>query len=196
MASDVVTLLAAARTAVAHVKTVVPFGASNRAADYAESYEKHHKAIEGKDPNVLDKALGGMTAFLPLLTGANRALQIKDEISGSAATDVIGRFRQISDLTMRTKAGNCNEQSITAFVYLYDRGIRPLAWMHLTNGKHAFVVLGRTAKSGDDPSKWGDTAVVCDPWNNEAYFLPAVQGQGILQTKWGCGTATAVFGVE
>ena len=57
MASDVVTLLAAARTAVAHVKTVVPFGASNRAADYVESYEKNQKAIEGKDPNVLDKAL-------------------------------------------------------------------------------------------------------------------------------------------
>ena len=196
MASDVTTLLAAAKIAVANVKAMVPFGASNRAADYVESYEKNRKAIEGKDPNVIDKALGVMTGFLPLLTGANRAMQIGDELSGNAATDMLGRFRQISDFTKRTKAGNCSEQSITAFVYLYDHGVRPLAWMHLTNGKHAFVVLGRKAKSGDDPSKWGDSAVVCDPWNNEAYVLPPAQGQSILQTKWGCGTSTAVFGVE
>lgn len=196
MASDVNTLLAAAKTAVASVKTMVPFGASNRAADYVESYEKNRKAIEGKDPNILDKSLGVMTGFLPLLTGANRAIQIGDEVSGNAAKDMLGRFRQIFEITKRTKAGNCNEQSITAFVCLYDQGVRPLAWMHLTNGKHAFVVLGRTPKSGDDPSKWGDSAVVCDPWNNEAYVLPADRGQGILQGKWGCGTATAVFGVE
>jgi hypothetical protein len=196
MASDVNTLLAAARTAVASVKAMVPFGASNRPADYVESYEKNRKAIEGKDPNVLDKTLGVMTGFLPLLTGANRAIQIGNEVSGNAATDMLGRFRQISEITKRTKAGNCNEQSITAFVHLYDQGFRPLSWMHLTNGKHAFVVLGRTPKSGDDPSKWGDGAVVCDPWNNEAYALPAEQGQSILRAKWGCGTATAVYGVE
>jgi hypothetical protein len=196
MASDVNTLLAAAKTGVATVKTMVPFGASNRAADYVESYDKNRKAIEGKDPNVLDKTLGVMTGFLPLLTGANRAIQIGDEVSGNAAKDMLGRFRQIFEITRRTKAGNCNEQSITAFVSLYDRGVRPLAWMHLTNGKHAFVVLGRTPKSGDDPSKWGDSAVVCDPWNNEAYVLPAERGRSILQAKWGCGTATPVFGVE
>ena len=99
MASDVTTLLAAAKIAVANVKAMVPFGASNRAADYVESYEKNRKAIEGKDPNVIDKALGVMTGFLPLLTGANRAMQIGDELSGNAATDMLGRFRQISDFT-------------------------------------------------------------------------------------------------
>lgn len=196
LASDVTTLLAAAKTAVAHVKTTVPFGAPNRSADYAESYEKNRKAIEGNDPNVVDKVLGAMTYFLPLLTGANRAMQIGDVLSGNAAPGMLARLRQISQFTMRTKAGNCNKQSITAFVYLYDHNVRPLAWMHLTNGKHAFVVLGRKAKSGDDPAKWGDTAVVCDPWNNEGYALPAVQGQSILQAKWGCGTSTAIFGVE
>ena len=196
MPADVTRTVAAAANAVTYVKTNVPFGASNRAGDYVESYEKNRKAIEGQNPNALDKLLGGMTAFLPLLTGANRALQIKDELSGKAATDVIGRFRQISALTIRTKAGNCNEQSITAFIFLYDLGIRPLAWMHLTNGKHAFVVIGRKPGSGDDPSGWGDEAVVCDPWNREAYALPAVQGPGILQAKWSCKSATAVFGVE
>jgi hypothetical protein len=196
MATDVTTYVSAARGAVTFVKEKVRFGASNRVSDYAESYEKHHKAIEGRNPGRVDKVMGAMTAFLPLLTGANRAQQVWNEATGEAPSDPIARFRQIAEITMRTGAGNCNEQSITAFMFLYDRGVRPLAWMHLTNGKHAFVVLGRTPKSGDDPKDWGDTAVICDPWNNEAYALPAVQGQSILQTKWSCGTAKAQFGVE
>lgn len=196
MATDVSTYLSAAKTAVSFVKEKVRFGASNRPGDYGASYDRNRKAIEGENPGPVDKVMGAMTAFLPLLTGANRAQQIWNETTGNAPSDPIARFRQISDITIRTGAGNCNEQSITAFIHLYDRGIRPLAWMHLTNGRHAFVVLGRTPKSGDDPSKWGDTAVVCDPWNNEAYALPAVQATSILQTKWSCPTATAQFGVE
>lgn len=196
MPADVSTYLSAAKNAVSFVKAKVPYGASNRASDYAESWEKNRKKIEGNDPNVLDRTLGAMTAFLPLLTGANRAQQIWNEASGEAPSDPIARFRQIAEITMRTGAGNCNEQSIVAFMFLHDRGIRPLAWMHLTNDKHAFVVLGRTPKSGIDPAKWGDAAVVCDPWNKEAYALPAVQGASILQTKWSCGTARAQFGVE
>lgn len=196
MPSDIATYLSAAKAAVSYVKERVPFGASNRASDYAESYEKNRKKIEGENPGPVDKVMGAMTAFLPLMTGANRAQQIWNEATGEAPSDPIARFRQIAEITTRTKAGNCNEQSIVAFLYLYDRGNRPLAWMHLTSGTHAFVVVGRKPKSGIDPSNWGDTAVVCDPWNNEAYFLPAGEGQQILQAKWGCGTAKAEFGVE
>ena len=196
MAADVKSNLAVAKEAVAWVKTAVPFGASNRGEDYVESWKKNRKKIEGPDPGVLDRVLGGMTAFLPLLTGANRAMQIKGEVTGTAAPDYLSRFRQIYEITLRTKAGNCNEQSITAFVWLLDRGVRPLAWMHLTTGKHAVVVVGRKPGSGDDPSKWGDTAVVCDPWAGEAYPLPAEKGVALLQSRWGCSTARAEFGVE
>ncbi len=196
MSRPVANYLAAAANAVAYVRGKVPYGASNRGSDYVESWEKNHAKIEGPDPGLVDRAMGGMTAFLPLLTGANRALQIWNEVSGNAPSDPIARFRQVAGITMRVGAGNCNEQSITAFVYLHDLGVRPLAWMHLTSGTHAFVLVGRTARSGDDPANWGDSAVVCDPWNKESYVLPAAQGKGILQSKWGCGTATAVFGVE
>jgi hypothetical protein len=196
MSDVVVEYLNAARSAVSYVKARVPFGAANRPSDYAESYEKNRAKIEGPNPGPVDKVMGAMTAFLPLLTGANRAVQIGNEVSGNAPADPIARFRQIAEITTRMKSGNCNEQSITAFIYLYDRGVAPLAWMHLTNGKHAFVVLGRTSSTGDDPAKWGDAAVVCDPWNNESYPLPAVAGQSILQKKWGCGTARAQYQVE
>jgi len=188
--------LAAALNVVYGVKAKVPFGASNRFADYVESYDRHHKAIEGANPNALDKVLGGLTAFLPLMTGANRAQQIYNEVSGNAPQDPLERFRQIANITVKTKAGNCNEQSIVAFMDLYDKGIRPLAWVHLDNGRHAFVVIGRKPKTGNNPKDWGEDCVVCDPWAREAYYLPADSGAGILQTKWGCPTATPQFGVE
>jgi hypothetical protein len=188
--------LAAALNVVKGVKAKVPFGASNRGADYDASYEKFHKKIEGANPNALDKLLGKMTYFLPLLTGANRAQQIYNEKSGNAPSNELERFRQIANITVRTKAGNCNEQSIVAFMDLYDLGIRPIAWMYLDNGRHAFVVVGRKPKTDNNPANWGDDCVVCDPWAGEAYYLPSDTGAGLLQTKWNCATATAQFGVE
>ncbi len=192
---DVTYNLAVARQAVAYVKAKVPFGASNRGADYAESYRKNRAAIEGKDPNVLDRTLGLMTTFLPLLTGANRAQQIWNEKTGTAPEDPIARFRQIAEITTRTKAGNCNEQSITAFVYLYDLRVRPLAWINMIGRDHAFVLVGRAPKSGDDPADWGEATVVCDPWNNEAYTLPPETGASLLHAKWGTSNVHVVYEV-
>lgn len=188
--------LAAALNVVKGVKIKVPFGASNRLSDFQASYERHHKKIEGANPGILDKVLGGMTAFLPLLTGANRAQQIYNETTGEASANPLERFRQVANITVKTKAGNCNEQSIVAFMDLYDLGIRPLAWVHMDNGTHAFVVIGRNPKSGNNPADWGENCVVCDPWANEAYYLPADSGAGILQTKWKSPTATPQFGVQ
>ncbi len=70
--------------------------------------------------------------------------------------------------------GNCGEQSALAFVYLRDKGVRPLDWYQVDDFKHAFVIVGRA--KGSDPLKWetwGWDAVMCDPWRNvvkEALF--------------------------
>src|SRR5215204_254691 len=160
---------AAALNVMKGVKGKVPFGASNRGADYDAAFDKFHKQIEGANPNALDKLLGKMTYFLPLLTGANRAQQIYNEKTGSAPSDELERFRQIANITVRTKAGNFNEQSIVAFMDLYDLGIRPISWMYLDNGRHAFVVVRRIPKTDNNPANWGDDCVVCDPGAGEAY---------------------------
>ena len=67
--------------------------------------------------------------------------------------------------------GNCGEQSAIAFMWLYNKGIRPLEWMRFTDADHAFVVVGRAwNKSFDwDVPNWGPSAVVCDPWKKRAY---------------------------
>jgi hypothetical protein len=46
---------------------------------------KNFIKIEGANPNALDKLLGKMTYFLPLLTGANRAQQIYNGKDGRCA---------------------------------------------------------------------------------------------------------------
>ena len=50
------------------------------------------------------------------------------------------------------------------------RGIYPIDYMHLTNGDHAFVVIGRKPDSVHTRvSTWGGDAVICDGWDNHAY---------------------------
>ena len=68
------------------------------------------------------------------------------------------------------RAGNCGEQAAVAYVYLYHQGVRPLEYVTLANGGHVFVLIGREAGSSlSDYKAWGDEAVVCDPWDNNAY---------------------------
>ena len=57
-----------------------------------------------------------------------------------------------------------------AFVYLYDKGVRPLAWLCLSEGgDHRFVVLGNMSTQITKPETWGPDAVVCDPWHESVY---------------------------
>jgi hypothetical protein len=80
-------------------------------------------------------------------------------------------LRMIAATAENVGCGNCGEQSATAFVYLLDKGVRPLDWMALESpGDHAFVVLSRASGSDDhDPSTWGPAAMVCDPWKGRVY---------------------------
>lgn len=67
--------------------------------------------------------------------------------------------------------GNCGEQAALAFVHLaQDLKARPLDYMSRTNADHAFVVIGRQAGSVEsDHHTWGDSCVVCDPWDGKAF---------------------------
>ena len=69
------------------------------------------------------------------------------------------------------KCGNCAEQAAVSFVYLEDKGIRPIHYMaNVNKGDHGFVVIGRKTGSADgDIGSWGGNAVVCDPWRDRCY---------------------------
>jgi hypothetical protein len=79
-------------------------------------------------------------------------------------------IKYMADAASKAGCGNCEEQSAIAFMYLWDKGIRPLEWVQLLNGNHRFVVIGRDP--GDppqDPAHWAPASCVCDPWNDAVY---------------------------
>lgn len=56
-----------------------------------------------------------------------------------------------------------------AFLFLSERGIRPLDYMCFDGKDHAFVILGRPASMiVGDFSTWADKSAVCDPLRGEA----------------------------
>ena len=75
--------------------------------------------------------------------------------------------------------GNCGEQAALALQYLYDnKQVRTLDYMARTTADHAFVVIGRAANSKvEDPSTWGPTAVVCDPWHEKSYLASEIDDE-------------------
>ncbi len=77
---------------------------------------------------------------------------------------MLGFLRTLGSLAVKNKCGNCGEFSAAAFMYLYDRNIRPLDWCGLKDADHAFVIIGRNAGDASDYTSWGNTAAICDPW--------------------------------
>ena len=76
-------------------------------------------------------------------------------------------IKALAKLTERYGCGNCGELTAVAFMFLYNKGVRPLDYMALSDpADHAFVVIGRGGSRADDSvgGNWGDAAVVCDPW--------------------------------
>jgi len=70
--------------------------------------------------------------------------------------------------------GNCGELAAVAFFYLLDEKLfsKPVEIFQFerTNGDHHFVVIGRKHDSDpNDPAKWGEEAVICDPWSRRIY---------------------------
>jgi hypothetical protein len=88
-------------------------------------------------------------------------------------------MRALASEAIGAKCGNCGEQSAVAFIHLHDiyPTIRPLDYMQRNNGDHAFVVIGRAAGEAKDFASWGDQAVICDPWDRQAYLAKDVPGR-------------------
>ena len=82
----------------------------------------------------------------------------------------LDRIAEIAANCESTRAGNCGEFAALCFIWARRRGIYPLDYMNLTNGDHAFVVIGRKLDSNDrSVGTWGGDAVICDGWDNNAY---------------------------
>jgi hypothetical protein len=157
--------LGQARLAVRYVKERVPTGAANKWSDILESKGGSLLCVLG---NRLSRDVAQLVGYRPQATKGKLDIEI------------------IAYYTEETGCGNCMEQSAVAFTYLLRLGVRPLDWMQITNGDHAFVVVGRKSDSVDsDPESWGVDAAVCDPWYKAAYAASQIHSRLGKSSKYG-----------
>ena len=192
----IVVYLSEANLAVAYVKRSLKFGAGNKWDDAKKAYEVHHEWAEGVAMNMgYPRPLAKVAGLFMYVIGEARVIAMRMEDGApppmNGAHSGINRIRQVANDSIKWGVGNCGEQAAISFTELYNRGVRPLDYMWLTNRKHAFVVIGRKSDSGEDPSAWGDEAVICDPWNNDAYQLMPEMARSTLLAKMQCGCCDA-----
>lgn len=144
--------LAYARDAMQYVKSKVTFGSSNKFWDNLSTLGITALAV-GQAYKIEADYLKAANVPLPTPGHADWSrygLQYIEAMSQAA-------------LTMG--AGNCEELAAIAFMYLRNRGIRPLDYMMIPD-RHAFVVLGADVRPANSNFlAWtAGQAMVCDPW--------------------------------
>jgi hypothetical protein len=144
---------APAQSAVEYVKQKLTLGANNRAGDVWQS----------------------RGASVTCVAGEKAAEMVMSRIL--ARMDTLEKIRTIATMAENRKCGNCGEQVSVAFIYLYDRGIRPIDLMQFENADHGYVVLGRP-EDARPVSSWGPEAYVADPWLGRWYQA------GLLTSVW------------
>ena len=141
-----------AKEAVSYVKGVMDIGAPNK----AEPWEWYGKITRG---------LCAGTA----VSKGELAKRVGEELARMAAPTWKDQLDVEASWAKHFGCGNCGPQSAVAFVFLRNKGVRPLDWMHYNNLQHAFVIVGRKNESEPGDSRtWGKKAVVCDPWRGQA----------------------------
>ena len=113
---------------------------------------------------------------------------------------------QLATLARRYGCGNCGEMAAVAYMYLLQRGCRPLDYMDLyvtprtrpgaaghprPVAIHSFVVIGFAGDADVARCGWGADAVICDPWDGGAYAASRI---GLMMRLWRTGcTVRSVF---
>lgn len=101
-------------------------------------------------------------------------------------SDDLYHYEKTIIITSKYSLGNCHEMACQAMDYLLtvnaDESIRAeIFTIEGERGDHMFLVIGRDVKSDEnDPSKWGDSVVICDPWSDAVY--PAYEYKTKLKT--------------
>lgn len=84
-------------------------------------------------------------------------------------------FLDESGVVQASKKGNCGEYAMLALKYVVAHNNSNSAQINaecyeVQGGDHVFLVVGREpASNPKDPSTWGESAYICDPWANDVY---------------------------
>ncbi len=101
-----------------------------------------------------------------------RVAYMRDD-SSYDGTDFIWKA---AGLAMKHGCGNCGEHAAVAFMFLRAQGVKPIDFMAFPKPyDHNFLIIGRTANSVvNDYRTWGEEAVVCDAWDQQAFIAKEI----------------------
>lgn len=109
----------------------------------------------------------------------------------------LNSFKETAELyskyAIESKVGNCSELACMMFANLKNKGFTSSSEvLSLNHGDHIFNVIGRIPGSNlNDPTTWGDNAIVADAWSGDVYLASelssrlkgyrSIQYQGVYQ---------------
>jgi len=98
-------------------------------------------------------------------------LKLKEELNKSTKNNryksSLKRLKSKVDIISKYQIGNCYEHTVLAYYYVITKFKVKASMIDLKNIDHCFLLLG--AEDSSEFHKWGDSAVVCDPWDNRYY---------------------------
>jgi hypothetical protein len=135
---------AEAQMAVNYTRQILAWGASNKLYDQAVT-------------------LG--TVNIGVLR--TRITTFAGSITNGSGESTMDYWKRVARNASNACAGNCQEHAAVAFVYLMNRGVKPIEIVSVPN--HAFVVVGRGVKPSETgdigfPNGWADYCWISDPW--------------------------------
>lgn len=77
------------------------------------------------------------------------------------------RLKKQVKIISEFQIGNCFEHTILAYYYIVNKYNVNASMIDFHNIDHCFLLIG--ADNSTDVYKWGDMAVICDPWDNRYY---------------------------
>lgn len=145
---------------------------SNSVGEKAAFFISKAEELLPKKPSTIDKSLQNGLSDSTLINAVENMRKTYTWPTPPQAID-IGNIMDVRDAAWFNRCGNCHEQSCCAYYDLYmllGYKIDCIDLMTFANNDydHVWVVIGRVNES--DPknlSTWGDTAVWCDPWQND-----------------------------
>lgn len=163
---DVGSALNFAKSAVVHVRNVLPIGECNRASNRDRTGQLSSQAVGNMRQEI--------NTFSPYVQ--NQLLSERIALNKGTNWGQLGNtiFWGLSSAAAeRHCAGNCGEQASVALAYLL--GLKGFIFrvekFRMLGGDHGFLVLNRPDSSNAAEWKsWGSAAVVCDPWYNRAFL--------------------------
>lgn len=144
------------------------------AKDFARSRIKHSSTLPGASAHEV-------ASLESLITQQrNRSLSQTKIFQICFTSTTLAAYQATLDtlIVEISQLGNCNEYAFLALHYLSKHAKTLCEKVHISNGDHVFIVIGRNPDSDINNAKtWGPDVVICDPLTDKVYAAKDIPAQ-------------------